>query len=62
MTIQAGEREQSAARDQGLSTPTDFIASPLHCVVLTLGLRADLIQVTNTLAAQWLLARLRPYK
>ena len=28
-----GERQQSAARDLGLSIKTDFIASPLHCVV-----------------------------
>jgi hypothetical protein len=27
------ERWQSAARDLGLSIRTDFIASPLHCVV-----------------------------
>jgi hypothetical protein len=28
-----GERRRSAARDLGLSISTDFIASPLHCVV-----------------------------
>ena len=31
------EREQSAARDLGLSIGTDFIASPLHCVVRPAG-------------------------
>ena len=28
------ERLQSAARDLGLQTPPDSVASPLHCVVL----------------------------
>ena len=32
-TARAGEHPQSAARDPGLSTGTDFIASPLHCLV-----------------------------
>ena len=27
------ERWRSAARDQSRTTPTDFIASPLHCLV-----------------------------
>jgi hypothetical protein len=31
--IDFGERRQSAARDLGLSIRTDFIASPLHCIV-----------------------------
>jgi hypothetical protein len=30
MTIQAGEHPRSAARDHRLTTPPDFIASPLH--------------------------------
>jgi hypothetical protein len=30
----AAERRRSAARDLGLSTPTDFIASSLHRLVL----------------------------
>jgi hypothetical protein len=28
------ERSQSAARDHTLTTPPDFIASPLHCFVI----------------------------
>jgi hypothetical protein len=30
----AAERQQSAARDLGRTTPTDFTASPLHRVVI----------------------------
>ena len=33
-TRQVGERSRSAARDLGLSIGTDFIASPLHRVVM----------------------------
>jgi hypothetical protein len=34
MPLAPAERRRSAARDLGFSTPTDFIASPLHRLVL----------------------------
>ena len=49
--LTTGERLQSAARDLTRTTPQDFIASPLHCVVRR--------EASTPPAARWTLPRLR---